>query len=54
MAGYGMRHETSFPVEHLRQRDLPDAPLLIERQIIERAFAWPRFARLWSWRVRRG
>jgi hypothetical protein len=35
-----MKHEVEFPVEHLRQRDLPDAPMAIQRQVLERPLHW--------------
>ena len=31
-----MKHETIFPVEHLRQRSLPDAPMVVPPQVLER------------------
>ncbi len=50
-----MKHETLFPVEHLRQRALPDAPLVMPRQVLERTFDWGGVMRLWSFvRLRRG
>lgn len=35
-----MKHETQFIVEQLVQRALPDAPLAMELQVIERQFDW--------------
>lgn len=50
-----MKHETLFPVEHLRQRDLPDAPLPMPRQILERHLDWSGFTRFFAFvRLRRG
>ena len=50
-----MKHEALFPVEHLRNRDLPDAPLVMHRQVLERRFEWVGLGRLWSFvRLRRG
>jgi hypothetical protein len=46
-----MKHETLFPVEHLRQRALPDAPMAIERQVLERQFSWAGLFRVFG-RVR--
>lgn len=49
-----MKHDVTFPVEHLRQRALPDAPLAMPRQVIERDFGWAGVFRLWSFVLRRG
>ncbi len=50
-----MKHETLFPVEHLRQRALPDAPLAMPRQVLEQRFEWAGLLRLWTLvRLRRG
>ena len=50
-----MKHETLFPVEHLRQRALPDAPLAMPRQVLEQRFEWGGLLRLWTLvRLRRG
>ena len=50
-----MKHETLFPVEHLRQRDLPDAPMVMHRQVLERQFDWLGLRRIWTLvRLRRG
>jgi len=50
-----MKHDIEFPVEHLRQRDLPDAPLPMPRQVIERPFGWSGVFRLFAFaRLRRG
>ena len=50
-----MKHETIFPVEHLRQRALPDAPLVMPRQVLERRIEWGGLLRLWTRvRLRRG
>jgi hypothetical protein len=50
-----MKHENLFPVEHLRQRDLPDAPLVMPRQVLERHLDWTSFTRLFAFvRLRRG
>lgn len=50
-----MKHETLFPVEHLRQRDLPDAPIVMQRQVLERQFDWSGLMRFWTFvRLRRG
>jgi hypothetical protein len=50
-----MKHEINFPVEHLRQRDLPDAPMVMPRQVLERPFEWGRMFRLFQFvRLRRG
>jgi len=35
-----MKHEINFPVDHLRQRALPYAPMAMPRQSIERPFEW--------------
>ncbi|HEX4297485.1 MAG TPA: hypothetical protein VHZ56_05635 [Devosia sp.] len=43
-----MKHETIFAVEHLRQRALPDAPLPMPRQVLERHFDWGGLLRIWS------
>lgn len=50
-----MKHETVFPVEHLRQRSLPDAPLAMPRQVLEAGPGWTSFFRFWTLvRLRRG
>lgn len=50
-----MKHDVEFPVEHLHQRDLPDAPLAMPRQVIEQPFAWAGVFRLFGLvRLRRG
>jgi len=49
-----MKHETLFPVDHLRQRGLPDAPLAMPRQVLEQRFEWS-LMRFWTLvRLRRG
>ena len=49
-----MKHETQFPVDHLRARALPDAPLVMPKQVLERPFDWGGLVRLWSFvRLRR-
>lgn len=50
-----MKHDSNFPVDHLRQRDLPDAPLAMPRQVLERRLEWGGV--LWLFqlvRLRRG
>jgi hypothetical protein len=50
-----MKHETDFPVDHLRQRDLPDAPLPMPHQVLERPLGWAGVFRLFGLvRLRRG
>lgn len=50
-----MKHETNFPVEHLRQRALPYAPMVMPHQTIERSFEWTSVFRLFQLvRLRRG
>jgi hypothetical protein len=50
-----MKHEIEFPVEHLRQRDLPDAPLAMPHQVIEHPFGWAGVFRIFGLvRLRRG
>jgi hypothetical protein len=50
-----MKHETNFVVQHLAQRALPDAPLAVEIQTIERHIDWFRaFRRIPLLRPRRG
>ncbi len=50
-----MKHETIFPVEHLRQRSLPDAPLAMHPQVLERPRrSWNAVFRFWAFpRLRR-
>lgn len=43
-----MKHETEFVVEHLAQRALPDAPLAMELQVIERRIDWLSLFRRFS------
>lgn len=43
-----MKHEINFPVDHLRQRALPDAPLVMPRQVIERHLDWSGLFRLFA------
>ncbi len=43
-----MKHETLFPVDHLRQRGLPDAPLSMPRQVLEQRFEWSSLVRFWT------
>jgi hypothetical protein len=43
-----MKHEIHFPVDHPRQRALPDAPLVMHRQVLERSFSWPGMFRFLS------
>jgi hypothetical protein len=43
-----MKHDHLFPVDHLRQRALPDAPLVMPRQVIERRVDWLGLVRLWT------
>jgi hypothetical protein len=50
-----MKHEVDFQVEYLSQRALPDAPLAMHKQVLERPLPWLAFARLWLLpRLRRG
>lgn len=50
-----MKHETNFPVDHLRQRALPYAPMAMPHQTIERAFEWGSVLRIFQFvRLRRG
>lgn len=50
-----MKHEIEFPVEHLCQRALPDAPLAMPRQVLERPFRWGGMVRLFAFvHLRRG
>ena len=50
-----MKHDPRFPVDHLHQRGLPDAPLVMPRQILERSFDWTGVFRLLTFvRLRRG
>ena len=50
-----MKHDNRFPVDHLRQRGLPEAPLVMPRQILERSFDWTGVFRLLTFvRLRRG
>ena len=50
-----MKHEINFPVDHLRQRDLPDAPIVMPRQVLERRVEWSGLFRLFHLvRLRRG
>ena len=50
-----MKHDTRFPIEHLRQRHLPEAPMVMPRQILERPFEWGGVFRLLTFvRLRRG
>ena len=50
-----MKHDLDFPVEHLRQRDLPDAPLAIPRQVLEGPRPWAGMFRLFAFvLLRRG
>ena len=50
-----MKHETLFPVDHLRQRGLPDAPLAMPRQVLEQRFEWSSLMRIFALvRLRRG
>jgi len=50
-----MKHEIDFPVEHLRQRALPDAPMVIPRQVLEVPHRWGSMFRLFALvRLRRG
>ena len=43
-----MKHETHFRVDHLRQRELPDAPLVVHRQVLERSFDWSGLVWFWT------
>jgi hypothetical protein len=50
-----MKHDIEFPVEHLRQRDFPDAPLAMPRQVIEQPLGWAGVFRFFGFvRLRRG
>lgn len=50
-----MKHESDFPVDHLRQRDLPEAPMAMPRQVLERRLDWGSVLRLFQRvRLRRG
>jgi len=50
-----MKHDTLFPVDHLRQRALPEAPLAMPQQVLQRPFEWGSVFRLWTLvRLRRG
>jgi hypothetical protein len=50
-----MKHDIEFPVEHLSQRALPDAPLAMPHQVLERPFVWVGVFRLFGFvRFRRG
>ncbi len=50
-----MKHDTLFPVEYLRQRALPDAPVVMPRQIVEQKLEWLGLVRFWTLvRLRRG
>ena len=50
-----MKHDIDFPGEHLRQRDLPDAPWAMPRQVLERPLGWTSVFRLFGLvRLRRG
>lgn len=50
-----MKHEIDFPVDHLRQRDLPEAPMAMPRQVLERRLDWGSVLRLFQRvRLRRG
>lgn len=43
-----MKHDIEFPVDHLRQRALPDAPLAMPRQVLQRPFVWGDVLRMFS------
>jgi hypothetical protein len=50
-----MRHEAEFHVEYLSQRALPDAPLAMHRQVLERRRPWLGLVRMWLLpRLRKG
>lgn len=50
-----MKHHSDFPVEHLRQRDLPDAPLAMPHQVIEQPQGWTGVFRIFGFmRLLRG
>jgi hypothetical protein len=50
-----MKHETNFPVDHLRQRALPYAPMAMPHQTVERSFEWGSVFRIFQFvRLRRG
>ncbi len=43
-----MKHEINFAVGNFHQRALPDAPLVMPRQVVERHFDWSGVFRLFA------